>query len=63
MNIALVSDHALFWNGGIRYMYEISRRLRRDNEVDVIVGQMSNINKVMFGKQGLNVIEYASNTI
>lgn len=48
MKIAWLNEHILMWNGGVRFIYEVTKRLVKDDiQVEVIVSgaSISNINK------------------
>jgi hypothetical protein len=53
MKIAFIQEHLLFWNGGVRYLYEVTRRLAKDNEVTVFAGKSSDENYFRFASHGV----------
>lgn len=45
MKLAFLNEHLLYWNGGIRYIYEVTRRLvSNGNSVDILVTDCSKDN-------------------
>jgi glycosyltransferase involved in cell wall biosynthesis len=55
MKVAFLQEHMIFWNGGVRYLYEVARRLAEDNEVTVFCGATSLANKERFYNAGVKV--------
>lgn len=59
MKIAWMNEHLLFWNGGIRYIYEVSRRLvSTDNSVDMVVTDFSKENYVRFMSENIGICSW-----
>jgi glycosyltransferase involved in cell wall biosynthesis len=57
MKVAWLNEHLLDWNGGIRYIYEITRRLRIEYVVDIFVTRASIANSSAFLQKGIIVTE------
>ncbi len=53
MKIAFIQEHMLYWNGGVRYLYEVTRRLAEDNDVTVFCGNASVSNLERFYETGV----------
>ena len=45
VSVAFCTDHLLYRNGGIRYIYEVTRRLAKDYNVSLIVQAISESNE------------------
>ena len=60
--IVWLNEHFLDWNGGIRYIYEVTRRLRINRVVDIFVTESSLVNSSRFLSQGITVIELSNIT-
>lgn len=59
MKICWMNEHLLYFNGGIRYIYEVARRLNNNNnEVDIMVTDTSMNNWVKFAEQGVAVCSW-----
>jgi glycosyltransferase involved in cell wall biosynthesis len=55
MRIAVLQEHMLYFNGGIRYLFEVTRRLAKDNDVTIFAGDASLSNVEKFVSAGVNV--------
>ena len=62
MKIAWVNEHFLYWNGGVRYVYEVARRLAKEYDVSLIVQNISDENEKMFTKAGVEVLDMEETT-
>lgn len=60
MRIAWMNEHILYFNGGIRYIYEVTRRLAKDNQVDVVVSDASASNIDKFYKAGVPITTFST---
>jgi len=60
MKIAWLTENLLYWNGGTKWILEISRRLRQRCELKVFTTKASAENKRIFGEAGLEVNEFSS---
>lgn len=54
--IAWVNEHAMLFNGSIRYIYEVSRRLNKDYDVSLIVQNISDDNWLMYKEIGVEIV-------
>ncbi len=57
MRIIWLHEHLLYWNGGVRWIFEISRRIRARCEVDIYVTKASQENINRFKEVNVNVVE------
>jgi len=62
MKLVVAQEHALYFNGGIRYLYEVTRRLAKDYEISLIVQDISNPNQQMFEEAGVEVLNMKETT-
>jgi len=60
MNIAWLHENLLYWNGGVKYILEVSRRLKQKCKLDVYVTKASADNKKIFGQAGIEVKEFSN---
>ena len=60
MRIAWLNEHLLYWSGGVKWILEISRRLKQKNELDIFVTKASDENKQLFRKAGLELKEFSN---
>ena len=60
MKIAWLTENLLYWNGGAKWILEISRRLRQRCELDIFVTRASAENKEIFGKANIEVKEFSN---
>lgn len=60
--IAIVNEHAMYFNGGIRYLYEVSHRLAQYYNVDLIVQAISEENRKRFEDGGVQVLDMEETT-
>lgn len=60
MRIAWITDHLLYFNGGVRYIYEITRRL---GDIKILVGDYSYENMELFAKQNIRIERFNYNLI
>jgi glycosyltransferase involved in cell wall biosynthesis len=57
VKMAWVQDHALYFNGGIRYIYEVTHRLVKDYSLDLIVQSISDENEKRFENSNVEVLD------
>ena len=62
MKIAVAQEHCLYFNGGIRYLYEVTRRLAQSHKVELLVQDISDENEVMFNRAGVEVLNMEETT-
>jgi glycosyltransferase involved in cell wall biosynthesis len=62
IKIAVAQEHAQFFNGGIRYLYEVSHRLAQYYSVDLIVQAISEENRKCFEAGGVEVLDMEETT-
>lgn len=62
MKLAFLNEHALFFNGGIRYLYEVTSRLAKWCDVSLIVQDISTENDKMFLDAGVEVCDMMETT-
>lgn len=62
MRIAWCSDHALYFNGGIRYIFEVTCRLAKWCKVDLVVQDISSNNDKMFSEADVEVLNMEETT-
>ncbi len=60
--VAWVQEHSLYFNGGIRYIYEVSHRLAQYYSVDLIVQAISHENEKRFTDGGVQVLDMEETT-
>ncbi len=60
--VAWLSEHAMYFNGGIRYIYEVSHRLAQYYSVDLIVQAISAENEKRFRDGGVEVLDMEETT-
>jgi len=60
--VAICNEHAQFFNGGIRYLYEVSHRLAQYYSVDLIVQAISAENEKRFTDGGVQVLDMEETT-
>jgi glycosyltransferase involved in cell wall biosynthesis len=63
MKIAWLNEQLLYWSGGVKWILEISRRLKEKCELDVFVTRASDENKQLFKKAGLEIKEFSNISI
>lgn len=59
MKIAWLHENLLYWNGGVKCILEVSRRLKQKCDLDVFVTKASDENKRIFGEAGVEVKEFS----
>jgi glycosyltransferase involved in cell wall biosynthesis len=57
--VALLCEHLLYWTGGVKWMLEMSKRLK----CDIFVTKASDDNKMLFNQVGIEVKEFADVSI
>lgn len=62
IRIAWAQEHSLYFNGGIRYIYEVSHRLAQYYSVDLIVQAISAENEKRFTDGGVQVLDMDETT-
>jgi len=60
MKIAWLHENLLHWNGGVKYILEVSRRLRQKCSLDIYVTKASVGNKRIFSQAGVGVKEFSN---
>jgi len=60
MKIAWLNEHLLYWSGGVKWILEISRRLKQKSELDIFVTKASDENKQLFRKAGMELKEFSN---
>lgn len=58
MRIAWTNEHAIDWNGGIRYILEVTSRLARDNTVDILSTDYSKDNFYRFSAKRVTLLTW-----
>jgi len=59
MKIAWLNEHLLYWSGGVKWILEISRRLKQQCDLDIFVTRASDENKKLFGQAGIELQEFS----
>ena len=62
IRVAVINEHAMYFNGGIRYIYEVSHRLAQYYSVDLIVQAISHENEKRFTDGGVQVLDMEETT-
>src|SRR6185436_6277692 len=62
MKIAWLHSHFLIWSGGAKFVYEVSRRIHRQAQVDILVEKCSPEIRAMYEAEGMRVIEINSHS-
>jgi glycosyltransferase involved in cell wall biosynthesis len=62
LKLSVINEHALYFNGGIRYLYEVTKRLAKWCKVDLIVQDISTENDKMFSDAGVEVCDMMETT-
>jgi glycosyltransferase involved in cell wall biosynthesis len=62
IRLAIAQEHANFFNGGIRYLYEVTSRLAKWCNVDLIVQDISSENEKKFRDGGVDVLNMEETT-
>jgi len=57
--VVLLNEHLLYWTGGVKWILEMSKRLK----CDVFVTKASSENKMLFNQVGIEVKEFADVSI
>jgi len=60
MRVAWLHENFLYWNGGVKYILEVSRRLKGKCALDVYVTKASVDNKRIFSQAGIEVKEFSN---
>lgn len=59
MKIAWLNEHLLYWSGGVKWILEMSRRLKQQCELDIFVTRASDDNKQLFRQAGIELQEFS----
>jgi glycosyltransferase involved in cell wall biosynthesis len=62
MKLAVAQEHCLYFNGGIRYLYEVTSRLAKWCNVSLIVQDISDENEKMFSKADVEILSMDETT-
>jgi glycosyltransferase involved in cell wall biosynthesis len=62
MKLAICTDHLLYWNGGVKYIYEVTRRLAKDYDVSLIAQAISSANEELFSKTDVQILDMDETT-
>jgi len=62
MKLSVVNEHALYFNGGIRYLYEVTSRLTKSHQVSLIIQDISDENDRMFSKADVEILNMEETT-
>ena len=60
MKIAWLNEHFLQWNGGVKWILEIGRRLKQQCELDIFIAKASDVNKHAFSQAGIELQEFSN---
>lgn len=60
MKIAWLNEHFLQWNGGVKWILEIGRRLKQQCELDIFIAKASDVNKHAFRQAGIELQEFSN---
>jgi glycosyltransferase involved in cell wall biosynthesis len=60
MRVAWMLENLLYWNGGVKYVFQVCKRLIERCELDVYVTQSSAENKRLFNEAGIEVKEFSN---
>ncbi len=60
MKIAWLNEHLLQWNGGVKWILEMSRRLKQQCELDIFIAKASDANKHAFRQAGIELQEFSA---
>ena len=59
MRVAWLNEHLLYWNGGVKYILEVCKRLKGKYKLDIFVTRASADNKRIFNQSGLEIHEFS----
>lgn len=62
LRVAWLYEHLIIWDGGVRYIYEMSKRLAERCDLHLFVAKSSSDNKQLFKEAGVSVTELLSPT-
>jgi glycosyltransferase involved in cell wall biosynthesis len=62
MKVVVANEHFLYWNGGARYILEVTRRLATSHQVSLIVQDISSENNKRFEDAGVEVLDMEETT-
>jgi len=62
MKCAFLNEHCLYFNGGIRYLYEVTSRLAKWCQVSLVVQDISDENERMFSKADVEILDMEETT-
>ena len=60
LRIAWLHENLLYWNGGVKWILEVSGRLIHLCQLDIFVTRAAESNKLRFKDAGVDVVEFAS---
>ena len=63
LKVAWIFENLLWWNGGIKYLLEVSSRLRYNCDLDIYTTRVSAENKAKFNDAGVQVKEFSNTSV
>ncbi len=63
LKVAWLDEHLLYWTGGVKWILEISRRMKQVCDLDIFITKASDENKMLFNQAGVKVHEFSDVSI
>jgi len=57
MKVVWLHPHMLYWNGGVRHIFEVSKRLKKKCDLTIMIGSISKENEILFKNNEINIIK------